>query len=81
MSTRIMDKAKVGGLLKSSAKWSAEAFGEGGMKLSRRKKRKSFAKWPKRIIVGVARGCMPMMMWQLAHRRKDRSLGSCEVRS
>jgi len=22
-----------------------------------------------------------MMMWQLAHRRKDRPLGSCEVRS
>ena len=44
MSTRIMDKAKVGGLLKSSAKWSAEAFGEGGYEVVPPEKEEEFRK-------------------------------------
>jgi len=43
---------------KKPAIWSAEAFGEGAMRLFRRKKRKSFANSPKRRIVGVVLGCM-----------------------
>jgi hypothetical protein len=67
--------------LKSSAKWSAEAFGEGGYEVVPPEKEEEFRKMAEEDSCRRRPGCMPMIMWQLAHRRKDRPLGSCEVRS
>ena len=45
---------------------------KGDTKSFRRKKRRSFAKWPKRRTVGAVRGCMPMMTWRLSRQREDK---------
>ena len=81
MSTRIMDKAKAGGVLKSSARWSAEAFGEVGYEVVPPEKEEEFRK---RAEVDNRRRRPGMYADDdvaTGTLAQGRPLGSCEVRS
>ena len=62
-------------MLKRPAKWSAEAFGEGGYEVVPPEKEEAFRKMAeeenRRRRPGM-RGCMPMMTWRPPRRREDK---------